>query len=66
MSEANEKNVQQAAEEIGSKEQKSMQAADERKKQKRTDRIMSKIETQIISAGGQLLKRGLLGILKLK
>lgn len=33
-------------------------------KAKKKDRLMSKIETQVISTGGTLLKRGLLGILK--
>ena len=36
-------------------------AAEEKRK---AERIRSKIETQLISAGGQMLKRGLLGILK--
>ena len=31
---------------------------------KKAERLQSKIETQLISAGGQILKRGLLGILK--
>ena len=47
-------------------EKKKQEEKEAKEKKKRTDRIMSKIETQIISAGGQLLKRGLLGILKLK
>jgi len=33
-------------------------------KEKAAERRRAKIETQLISAGGQLLKRGLLGILK--
>lgn len=33
-------------------------------KKKKKDRIISKIETQLISTGGQLLRRGLFGILK--
>lgn len=31
---------------------------------KKAERLQSKIETQLVSAGGQILKRGLLGILK--
>ena len=36
----------------------------EAEEKRKADRIRSKIETQLISAGGQLLKRGLMGILK--
>ena len=31
---------------------------------KKAERLQAKIETQIVSTGGQLLRRGLLGILK--
>ena len=41
--------------------EKEKKEAEERRK---AERIRSKIETQLISAGGQMLKRGLLGILK--
>lgn len=37
----------------------------EAEKKKKADRRKSKIETQLINTGGQLLRRGLLGILKL-
>ena len=36
----------------------------EAEEKRKVERIRSKIETQLISAGGQMLKRGLLGILK--
>ena len=36
----------------------------EAEEKRKAERIRSKIETQLISAGGQLLKRGLLGVLK--
>ena len=36
----------------------------EAEEKRKAERIRSKIETQLISAGGQMLKRGLLGILK--
>ena len=36
----------------------------EAEEKRKAERIRSKIETQLISAGGQILKRGLLGILK--
>ena len=36
------------------------------KKERAAERRRSKIETQLISAGGRILKRGLLGILKFK
>ena len=31
---------------------------------KKAERLQSKIETQLVSAGGRILRRGLLGILK--
>ena len=56
-----EKKAQKEAEKKEKEEEKKKAA-----KEKAAERRRSKIETQLISAGGQLLKRGLLGILKLK
>lgn len=51
------------------REEEKKEKEKERKKaaaEKKSERRRAKIETQLISAGGQILKRGLLGILKLK
>ncbi len=53
-----EKAAQKAAEKK-EKEEAKKKAADQRRK----DRIKSKLETQMISTGGQLLRKGLFGIL---
>ncbi len=54
--------AQQAALKKAEKEEEKKAAAKARKAERR----QSKIETQLIRAGGQVLKRGLLGILKIK
>ena len=52
----------------GSKaEQKKLEKQREREAaaaKKKAERLQSKIETQLVSAGGRILRRGLLGILK--
>ena len=40
------------------------QEREEAELRRRQERLKSKIETQLVSAGGQILKRGLLGVLK--
>ncbi len=55
-----EKEKEKAAKEAEKKAKKEAE-----KRQKAAERRRSKIETQLISAGGQILKRGLMGILKL-
>ena len=55
-----EKKAKKEAEKKAKEEEKKKAA-----KEKAAERRRSKIETQLISAGGQILKRGLLGILKL-
>ena len=45
-------------------EEEAAAAKKEAEEKRKAERIRSKIETQLISAGGQMLKRGLLGILK--
>ncbi len=52
------------AEEAAQKKAEREKEKKEAEEKKKADRIRSKIETQLISAGGQMLKRGLLGILK--
>jgi len=54
-----EKKAQKEAEKKAKEEEKK-----KAQKEKAAERRRAKIETQLISAGGQLLKRGLLGILK--
>ncbi len=60
--EAAEEKARLAEEKRLAKEEEKARAAREKKAEKRRD----KIESQLIQAGGQILKRGLLGILKLK
>lgn len=52
------------AEEAAQKKAEREKEKKEAEEKKKADRIRSKIETQLISAGGQILKRGLMGILK--
>ena len=53
-----EKAAQKEAEKKAKEEEKKKAAA-----QKKKDRIKAKLETQVISTGGQLLRKGLFGIL---
>ena len=62
---ADERAAQEAAEQAERKAQRErVQQKKEAEEKRKAERIRSKIETQLISAGGQMLKRGLLGILK--
>ena len=60
---AKEKEKAEAAEAKKKEKEKEKKKADKKKK---NDRRKAKIETQLINTGGQVLKRGLFGILKLK
>ncbi len=58
--------AQKEAEKAAQKEAEKKAKEEEKKKaaeQKKKDRIQAKIETQVISTGGQLIRKGLLGIL---
>ena len=61
-----EDEARKKAEKAAEAEQKKLdkQRKREAAAKKKAERLQSKIETQLVSAGGQLLKRGLLGILK--
>jgi len=62
-----EDEARKKAEKAAEAEQKKLDKQREREAaaaKKKAERLQSKIETQLVSAGGQLLKRGLLGILK--
>ncbi|MDY6366307.1 MAG: helicase HerA-like domain-containing protein, partial [Oscillospiraceae bacterium] len=62
-----EDEARKKAEKAAEAEQKKLEKQREREAaaaKKKAERLQSKIETQLISAGGQILKRGLLGILK--
>ncbi len=62
-----EDEARRRAERAAEAEQKKLERQREREAaaaKKKAERLQSKIETQLISAGGQILKRGLLGILK--
>ena len=62
-----EDEARKKAEKAAESEQKKLDKQREREAaaaKKKAERLQSKIETQLVSAGGQLLKRGLLGILK--
>jgi uncharacterized protein len=52
------------AEEAARKKAEREKERKEAEEKKKAERLRSKIETQLVSAGGQMLKRGLLGILK--
>ena len=52
------------AEEAAQKKAEREKERKEAEEKKKAERLRSKIETQLVSAGGQMLKRGLLGILK--
>ena len=55
--------AQKLEDEARRKEERAKEKKEAEEKRK-AERVRSKIETQLISAGGQLLKRGLMGILK--
>ena len=62
-----EDEARKKAEKAAEAEQKKLERRREREAaaaKKKAERLQSKIETQLVSAGGQILKRGLLGILK--
>ena len=62
-----EDEARRRAERAAEAEQKKLERQREREAaaaKKKAERLQSKIETQLVSAGGQILKRGLLGILK--
>ena len=62
-----EDEARKKAEKAAEAEQKKLERQREREAaaaKKKAERLQSKIETQLVSAGGQILKRGLLGILK--
>ena len=62
-----EDEARKKAEKAAKAEQKKLEKQREREAaaaKKKAERLQSKIETQLVSAGGQILKRGLLGILK--
>ena len=62
-----EDEARRKAERAAEAEQKKLERQREREAaaaKKKAERLQSKIETQLVSAGGQILKRGLLGILK--
>ena len=62
-----EDEARKKAEKAAEAEQKKLEKQREREAaaaKKKAERLQSKIETQLISAGGQILKSGLLGILK--
>ena len=56
-----EKKAQKEAEKKAREEEKAKAAA-----QKKKDRVKAKIETQVVSTAGQLLRKGLFGILSRK
>ena len=60
-----EKEKEKAAKEAEKKAAKEAEQK-EKEKKKKSDRLKSKLETQIVSTGGQLLRRGLFSILKIK
>ena len=62
-----EDEARRRAERAAEAEQKKLERQREREAaaaKKKAERLQSKIETQLVSAGGQILRRGLLGILK--
>lgn len=62
-----EDEARKKAEKAAEAEQKKLEKQREREAaaaKKKAERLQAKIETQLVSAGGQILKRGLLGILK--
>lgn len=62
-----EDEARKKAEKAAEAEQKKLEKQREREAaaaKKKAERLQAKIETQIVSTGGQLLRRGLLGILK--
>ena len=62
-----EDEARRKAERAAEAEQKKLERQREREAaaaKKKAERLQSKIETQLVSAGGQILKRGLLGVLK--